>query len=74
MTVSVTDFKSRCLSLFDTLGKQADVIVVTKRGKPIAKILPASDNPEDEPWKHLQGTVRFTCNDMFAEDDVWEDY
>lgn len=39
-TVGVADFKARCLKLLDDVGTRGDEIVVTKRGKPIAKIEP----------------------------------
>jgi antitoxin (DNA-binding transcriptional repressor) of toxin-antitoxin stability system len=41
-TISVTEFKAKCLHIFDHLG--ADGIVVEKRGKPVAKVLPIKDD------------------------------
>jgi antitoxin (DNA-binding transcriptional repressor) of toxin-antitoxin stability system len=35
--VAVTDFREQCLQLFDNIP--ADGIVITKRGKPIAKVV-----------------------------------
>ncbi len=37
-TISTTEFKAKCLKIFDQLG--ADGIIVEKRGKPIAKVMP----------------------------------
>ena len=37
-TISATEFKAKCLHIFDHLG--ADGIIVEKRGKPIAKVTP----------------------------------
>ena len=37
-TLSATEFKQQCLSLLDQLD--AEGLVVTKHGKPIARILP----------------------------------
>ena len=36
--IPATRFKATCLSLLDRVG--ADGIVITKRGKPVAKLLP----------------------------------
>ena len=40
LTVGVAEFKARCLALLDDVGTRGDEIIVTKRGKPIAKIEP----------------------------------
>ena len=37
-TISATEFKAKCLKIFDQLG--ADGIIVEKRGKAIAKVTP----------------------------------
>ena len=36
--INASRFKEQCLSLLDDLG--AEGIVITKRGKPVAKVLP----------------------------------
>ena len=69
MTITVTQFKAHCLGLFDTLAKQSEEIIVTKRGKPIAKVVPASAITDRSSWKDLRGTAHFTCGDLFSDDD-----
>jgi prevent-host-death family protein len=39
-TIAATEFKAKCLAILDELGPNG--IVVTKHGRPIAKILPVS--------------------------------
>ncbi len=41
-TISATEFKAKCLQIFDHLG--AEGIIVEKRGKPIAKVTPIKSN------------------------------
>jgi hypothetical protein len=41
-TISATEFKAKCLSIFDHLDK--DGIIVEKRGKPVAKVTPIKDD------------------------------
>jgi prevent-host-death family protein len=36
--INASKFKEQCLSLLDDLG--AEGIVITKRGKPVAKVIP----------------------------------
>lgn len=44
-TISVTEFKAKCLSIFDHLDSNG--IIVEKRGKPVAKIMPIKDENFD---------------------------
>lgn len=46
-TVGVAEFKARCLELLDNVDKRGDEIIVTKRGKPIAKVEPIRPETRD---------------------------
>jgi len=46
-TIGVADFKARCLELLDGVGTRGDEIVITKRGKPIARIGPIRPTAPD---------------------------
>jgi prevent-host-death family protein len=40
-TISATEFKARCLEMFDRLAaRKIDRVVVTKRGRPVAVLTP----------------------------------
>jgi prevent-host-death family protein len=39
-TVSVSEFKATCLALLERVRKSGQTITVTKRGKPVAKVVP----------------------------------
>ena len=42
-TLTVTEFKARCLELFDRLnGRRLSKVTVTRRGKPVAVVTPVS--------------------------------
>jgi prevent-host-death family protein len=45
--VSISEFKAKCLSLLEQVNKTKAPLRVTRRGKPIADVIPAS--PENEP-------------------------
>jgi antitoxin (DNA-binding transcriptional repressor) of toxin-antitoxin stability system len=41
VTISVTEFKAKCLALFDDLeGHKVAKVVVTRHGKPVAELTP----------------------------------
>lgn len=42
-TVSASDFKARCLAMLDEVAASGEDIVVTKRGRPVARVSAASE-------------------------------
>ncbi len=40
MNIPIAEFKARCLGLLEDLHVEGGSLVVTKRGRPIAKVLP----------------------------------
>jgi len=40
MNVPIAEFKARCLGLIDDLRNEGGMLVVTKHGRPVAKMLP----------------------------------
>ena len=42
-TIAAAKFKAQCLSLLDDVDKEG--IVITKRGKPVARLLPYDESP-----------------------------
>ena len=52
-------FKVHCLKVMDEVQKKRETIVITKRGKPVVKIVPA-DQDKDEIYGFLKGKVKIT--------------
>jgi prevent-host-death family protein len=46
-------FKAQCLALLDEVAQSHNPIVVTKHGKPVAKIVPI-ENQSDNEKNHLE--------------------
>ena len=57
MSISASSFKARCLALFDEVAASGSSFVVTKRGKPVARVTPI------EPPRPLRGSVTFLVSD-----------
>jgi antitoxin (DNA-binding transcriptional repressor) of toxin-antitoxin stability system len=60
-TMSASEFKAKCLRVFDDLQKKrARKVTITKRGKPVAVILPPPpEKGKREPFAHgfMKGMV-----------------
>ena len=50
-TIGVTEFKAKCLSLLDDIGKRGGTITITKRGKPLATV----GRPKKTAWRSPEG-------------------
>jgi prevent-host-death family protein len=46
-TIPAGAFKARCLKLMEEVRSRRTEIVITKRGKPVAKLSPVDDEPGD---------------------------
>jgi prevent-host-death family protein len=55
-TVPAGEFKARCLTLMDDVRTTREPVVITKRGKPVAKLVPADDG-RDEFIGRLKGVI-----------------
>jgi prevent-host-death family protein len=48
--VAISEFKAKCLALLEEVDKTKVSLRVTKRGRPIADVIPASPNMEERNW------------------------
>jgi prevent-host-death family protein len=46
-TIAAAKFKAQCLTLMEGVRKTRQPLVITKRGKPIAKLAPLDDMKDD---------------------------
>jgi prevent-host-death family protein len=46
-TIPAGQFKARCLRLMDEVRTTREPILITKKGRPVAKLVPAESQPED---------------------------
>ena len=44
-TIPAGEFKARCLALLDEVAETGKQLVVTKRGKPVARVVPVAEPP-----------------------------
>ncbi|MBZ5548336.1 MAG: type II toxin-antitoxin system Phd/YefM family antitoxin [Acidobacteriia bacterium] len=52
-------FKIHCLAVMDEVQAKRESVVITKRGKPVAKLIPA-DNDADDIYNFLAGKGAIT--------------
>jgi len=67
-SVAASEFKAKCLALLDEVAENGETLVVTKRGKPVARVMPA-----EEP-RSLIGTVEYLVSDEELIKPLYEDW
>ncbi|MDE0126834.1 MAG: type II toxin-antitoxin system Phd/YefM family antitoxin [Bryobacterales bacterium] len=56
-TINASDFKARCLAILDRVQTTGERLVILKRGRPVAELLPASRTDAEYAQLELKGTV-----------------
>jgi prevent-host-death family protein len=67
-TVPAGEFKNRCLRLMDEVSRHGVPITITRRGKPLVRVVPARDEKES---RSLLGTIVHE-DDIFSTGESWE--
>ena len=57
-TISATEFKARCLKLLDEVERTGEPLTITKRGRPVAQLVPPVPREKGYPQDTLRGSVR----------------
>lgn len=68
-TIPAGRFKAQCLRLLDEVAETGETIVVTKRGKPVAKVEPVEEPPS------LRGSVVYHVDAdelLFSTGETWD--
>lgn len=66
--IAAGKFKAQCLALLDRVAATGEEIVVTKRGKPVARVVPVEEPPS------LRGSIRILVSEeeLLEPLDDWE--
>ncbi|MBI4903983.1 MAG: type II toxin-antitoxin system Phd/YefM family antitoxin [Acidobacteria bacterium] len=68
-TIGATEFKAKCLTLLDDVKRKRHELIVTKRGKPVAKLVPIEDDKRPL-FGRMKGTVEIV-GDIFSTGEKW---
>lgn len=72
MEIAAGKFKSVCLKLLDEVKTTRREVVITKRGKPVAKLVPAEKKPERPIFGYMKGTVEVAGDITAPGGEKWE--
>lgn len=66
-TIAAGKFKAHCLSLLEQVARNREIIIVTKHGRPVAKLVPV-ESAETAP---LRGSVRYLAPIVEPPGEPW---
>lgn len=58
--IAAGEFKAKCLALMEEVRSTRQPIVITKRGKPVAKLVPVGNGKKDDWIGRLNGKFKVT--------------
>lgn len=68
--VQASTFKARCLAMLDEVARSRNTVLVTKHGKPVARLVPI-----DAEMTPTQGSVTLLVDDdelLFSTGERWD--
>ncbi len=72
MQIAAGQFKAQCLQLMDQVQQTHEEIVITKHGRPVAKLVPVEAAAERSLLGYLQGSVQVVGDIVSPLDESWE--
>jgi prevent-host-death family protein len=73
-TITASELKAKCLGLLDDVARTRETILVTKRGKPVARLMPPKDDATRDPFADMHGMMEIV-GDIIAPPlppEAWE--
>lgn len=67
-TMAAGAFKDRCLKTLDEVARTKTAVVITKRGRPVAKLVPCTPAVERG---SLKGSILEEAGDPFSTGEAW---
>jgi prevent-host-death family protein len=65
------EFKAKCLSVLDEVQRTRKEVVITKRGKPVARLLPPVEEDGGPSFGRMKGTIKILGDIVSPIDLEW---
>ena len=63
-TIAISEFKTKCLAILERVRKTGQPVQVTRRGEPVAEILPPTPPPGPDDWLGAMRANGQICGDI----------
>lgn len=70
-TIPAGKFKANCLRIMDEVNTQHRSVIITKHGKPVAKLVPMDEQPKNL-FGAMRGSVKILGDIVEPTGEIWE--
>lgn len=70
MQITAAEFKAKCLKIMDEIEKTREPVIITKRGKPIARLMPVEEPPQSM-FGYMKGTITIHGDIVSPIEEEW---
>jgi len=70
-TMKASELQTKCLAVMDTVARTGDSVILTKRGKPVAKICPITQ-PQPSVFGFMKGRIEILGDIISPIDVEWD--
>lgn len=70
--LSATEFKATCLKVMDDVRRTRKPVIVSKRGKPIVKIVPVEEQRRAQLFGYMKGTMKIVGDIVSPDPEAWD--
>jgi len=70
--IAAGEFKAKCLALLDDVQQKREEIVVTKRGKPVARLVPIEEEKKPQLFGRMKGTGVILGDIISPSGEIWD--
>lgn len=72
MEIAAGQFKAQCLKLMDQVQQTKEEVIITKHGRPVARLVPIELETKDSIVGWMKGSVVITGDIVTPLDEVWD--
>jgi prevent-host-death family protein len=72
MDLAAGRFKATCLQVMEQVRRTREPVIITKRGKPVAKLVPVTEEDPPQLFGMLKGTVLIRGDIVASTGEVWD--
>lgn len=70
-SIPASKAKAHLLELLNTVDTKGESVIITKRGRPVAKLVPIEQPPARRIFGWMKGSVKITGDIVGPEPDIW---
>ena len=69
--VPVTKFKAHCLEMIEAVSRNRTPIIISKRGKPVARLMPIDEAAPTPIWGRMRGSMEIVGDIVSPDPEPW---